>query len=196
MHQPLKAEHNMSMNIKFNKRFIFSILFCCFIFTSCSDPRHVEEAHRVINSFEEKMKKENLFMEGSGGSMMGDIQVIHLGFASYQSLNVNETRMLLVKGVETLLNQINTNQEIRPFLHDFPFTSNNIIFTITFHNKDSGDCVDPPYVAHVLLVDTKNKIIYFINDKETDRYQKIYEEPYGEALRIYNETLRTQSAPQ
>lgn len=163
------------------------------LFTSCVlDPPHVKAAHKIMNSFTKKMKKEGLSLFASGGSMMGDIQVISLDYETCKSVNIEQARMLFIKEAEALLYQINSDHEIHPYLHDYPFTSRNIFLTIAFCKTD-GNFADPPNIAYVMLRTHKDLVCYSIYDEQTERLETVYEEPYEEALKIYNETIRSRS---
>lgn len=164
------------------------ILFSLFFVGCCPLPIHVKEAHKLMNAFTNKANEENLFLVGSGGAMMDDIQEIILQYGSNQKLTVDQARMLFVKKAESLLTMINDSQKIRPFLHNYPFTSQNIFFSISFYDADNG-LIDPPYIAYVSMDTRRNRIRYLVNDEANDDLKLVYDEPYEEALRIYNEAL-------
>lgn len=149
---------------------------------------HVRAAHKVMDSFTKKMKKEGLYLQGSGGAMMRDIQYITLGYEIVQKMTVEEARMLFISKAEALLDQINSDENIRPYLHDYPFTSKNIFFKITFC-KPNGEFVDPPYPTYVVLFNHKDQIVYNIYDHQTERLETLYEESYQDALKIYHENM-------
>ncbi len=160
------------------------------IFASCfPSPVHVDKAESHMISFSAKMEREGFQLTGSGGAMMDDIKGINLSYQTSQNLNVDEVRILLVQRIEAFLYQINKDCEIRPYLHDYPFSSRNVYFTITF-SKKNGDYVDPPFVAYVALMNKRNIIAYYTFDKEKDALEDFHIESYDDALKIYNETLQ------
>lgn len=135
------------------------------------------------------MKKEGFNLSSSGGAMMGDIQQITLDYEICLNLNVEEARILFIKHAEALLFQINNDLEIRRYLHNYPFTSRNIFFKLTFSTAN-GAFVDPPYIAFVTLDTKRNFVRYLVHDIKNDSLKTVYEEPYDDALRIYHETLK------
>lgn len=174
-------------------KFVYFFLPILALFAQCcSESVHINAAHKVMNSFNKKMKKDKLHLFSSGGAMMDDIQQITLGYEAYKNLNVSDARILFIKKIEALLSEINSDLEIRPYLHDYPFTSRNIFFKISFC-KDNGEFVDPPYIAYVSLINIKNRVYYSVYDQRTDMLKTVYEESYEEALKIYHETLGHQS---
>lgn len=174
-------------------KYLYFMLLVLFLCSACVlDPPHVKAAQKIMNSFTKKMKKEGLILVGSGGSMMGDIQEINLDYETCQNVNVEQARMIFIKKTESLMYQINSDPEIRPYLHDYPFTSRNIFLEITFCKTDR-DFVKPPNIAYVVLRTHKDLVSYSIYDDQTERLATVYEEPYEEALKIYNETISSRS---
>ena len=57
--------------------------------------------------------------------MMHDIQMMMMGFDFYQGLDIPEARKLLVDAVDEYLAEINANDKVRPYLHNYPFTYQN-----------------------------------------------------------------------
>ena len=49
--------------------------------------------------------------------MMDDIQMMMMGFNFYKVVDIETTRQLLVDSVQEYLSAINSNEEIRPHLH-------------------------------------------------------------------------------
>ena len=151
-------------------------------FESCSSssiPIHIQVSDRLVSSYIEETKNNGLKLIGSGGSFMHDIQAYDLHYITVQNLDVNAARNLYVKTMETLLHRINHDPKIRPYLHTYPFTIENVKIMSSFKKPD-GKRVDSKYVALVFCV--KGKIDYSRNVNNT--LQDLYEEPYSEALRI------------
>lgn len=161
--------------------YLLLILFFC---TGCSCPVHVAAAHRVMNSFTKKMEREGFHLCSSGGAMMDDIKQITLDYEICQNVNVDEARIIFIKYAESLLEQVNSDIKIRPYLHNYPFTSENILFGISFCKPD-GNFADPPYIADVLLQNKNNRVFYSVHNKQTELLDDVYSESYEEALNIY-----------
>ena len=79
-----------------------------------------------------------------------------------------------------LLNKINNDPQIRPYLHVYPFSIDNVKIMISFDTLE-GKRVDSRYI--VLVFCAKGKIFYknYVNNSICP----VHEEPYTEALRIF-----------
>ena len=95
-----------------------------------------------------------------------------------KKVNVEEARILLITLTKELLDRINSDQQIRPYLDHYPFTEKGISLGLSFYD-DQGKRVDNGYVAHLFVAKDGN-ICYDTYNHEED----LYEEPYEEALRI------------
>jgi hypothetical protein len=169
-------------------KFPFSLLVVAALFVSCyPTPIHVKAAHKVMNAYNKKMENEGFTLSGSGGAMMDDVKQITLHYDIGLKLTLEEARILFVKEAEDLLCSINQNLEIRPYLHIYPFNSQNIYLTLSFC-KPSGDFVDPPFIAYVAMDVERNQVCYLIIHERSNALTLVHAEPYEEALRIYTET--------
>ena len=124
--------------------------------------------------------------------MMGDIQAVALGFASYKALNVDEARKLYVNIVEEYLHRVNCNEEVRPYLHNYPFTINNLEFNIEF-DESNGRMKSDGHVAYVSFIASRNLIFYSSYDYKTHKFQDLHQESYEEALKIVKKGFSPQN---
>ncbi len=113
---------------------------------------------------------------------MDDIQKINAHYVSFDSLGVEQARRLYVEVIEGYLCRYNGNEEIRPYLHDYPFTIANLKVTIGFQNEQRGR-VSQEFVA-LIFNSSKNWIIYSAYDHEQEKFIDLYEEPYETARDI------------
>lgn len=168
--------------------FTLITIFFIIILNACTPtPIHIQKAHDVMYSYSSKMRKLGFSPELSGGAMIDDIQKINLGYITNKNLNLEQARLTYIERAEDLLAQVNSNEEIRPYLRNYPFQSKNIFLSIVFE-KPNGDYVDPPNIAYIFNT-TKGNVIYYIYDMQKEQIECIYEESYDEALRIYRETV-------
>lgn len=158
---------------------------------SCSypDPECVYRTFYLQKSFSDQaLKNDNLELFLVGGKLLHEIEKINMGFTSSEKVGIEEARMLFVKNVEALLSMINSDVIARPYLNNYPFTIENINFSILFlTEKNQVHC--PPLLACVMNVD--QKIIYKMGNVEAKKVDIVFEESYEEALRIYHENLKT-----
>ena len=97
--------------------FMFSFLFGCSSFGHQS-PRYVKLAHEITEKTAKELKmQKNLYLIGTGGQMMDDIQMMAMSFNYYQEVNLKTARELTVHAVNEYLSAINNNKEIKPYLH-------------------------------------------------------------------------------
>ena len=74
---------------------------------------------------------------------------------------------------------INNNEEIKPYLHEYPFTAKNVKIHIWFYNPDRSS-VSPEKIYYVSAID--GILDYYIRGPEKYSRQAICEETYDEAL--------------
>ena len=147
---------------------------------------------KIIDRITHKYLKEYIIPQGLdciciGGSMMGDIQAVALGFVSYKALNVDEARKLYVNIVEEYLHRVNCNEEVHPYLHNYPFTINNLEFTIRFSHPN-GKRIADGHVALMFFIENRNLLFYKGYDSNTDNFYLLHKESYEEALKIVQES--------
>lgn len=161
------------------------IILICFIgiLTSCEEERpHLPHVHRLRKAITQEMKNEESmepFM--AGGEFFYDIQKISLGYMTDKQLKLAEGRRIAVKFTERVLNKVNGDVGIRPYLHEYPFPVENLDLEIAFQDK-SGKYMPEPYLASIYIVN--GVIVYNMHDAILDMVGKVYAEPYEDALRL------------
>jgi hypothetical protein len=155
---------------------------------SCNDSKnkdldYTEIANKITFQFAKKMQKsKNLMFAGWGGAMMRDIQTMNVSFNYYVPLQVPAARKLVVECVQEYLKDINANEEVRPYLRNYPFTEKNVTLAIFLYEKNGDDSFHPNlrYVTSSI-----GNIRYCShNGKE---FIDLLKEPYEEALKILKE---------
>ena len=125
-----------------------------------------------------KLKKEkNLCPFGFGGQ--GN-KVLRLCFCYYQMVNMKEARELLVYAVNEFLEIVNNNQDVKPYLHNWPFTEKNIDIVIYFY-LPSGYSVPP---KELTIVSSNEGRIKFYNRGPDGRLFVFHRETFDEAEQI------------
>ena len=87
---------------------------------------------------------------------------------------------MLVYGVEEYLFAINSNENVRPYLHNYPFTASDVRIVIYFHNSDRSNV---PNGKISIVAARQGSIEYFIDDPKINNIKSIYEETYNDALK-------------
>lgn len=148
------------------------ILFCSCSNTSTTD--YEKLADKIAISTAKKLEKEKgLILLGTGGRMMNEIEIMSISFEYRKDVEIDQARKLLIEAAEEYLSEINADEKIRPYLHNYPFTPDNIKIEIYFRGiKLSFDKV------HIAAV-SDGKVSYYIKDDYTLRTIKV--EAYEEA---------------
>lgn len=159
----------------------FLSLFSLFTVACQAKNSYSDIALGIVKSYSKEIsQQECVAIIGTGGSMTKDVKTLYLHVWSENELEVSEARRMYLRILQGLVDKVNANEEVRPYLHDYPFTWKNIDLDLGFHN-DNG-WVGNEKVALVTIC--KGEIFYKIYDQDDDGFRLIYREPYEEALRI------------
>lgn len=159
---------------------MLSFIFGCSSFSPSPDYEKI--ADKITEKTAKKLKEQKgLSLAGTGGRMMDDIQMMMMGFNFYKVVDIETTRQLLVGSVQEYLSAINSNEEIKPYLHNYPFTPQNVEIVIYFYNPD-GSKVPPGKIT--IAAANQGKVVYYIDDPEKHTIKPLHEETYEEALKL------------
>jgi hypothetical protein len=143
-------------------------------------PKYEKISNKIVaESSKEIAEKYNLTIIGDGGSMMDDVKMLALSFNCDQPRNIEEARKLTVNCMNMFLENINKNESIRPYLHNYPFTEKNIEIMIFFRDKNEYRPA-PPLIANIT---STNGVIYYYIDKN-NRYSDFHSESFSNAVQI------------
>jgi hypothetical protein len=127
------------------------------------------------------MKKEyGLQCSGIGGSYMDDVKLIKIYYDIDKKFDIDHARKLVMKSANRLLELYNEDETIRPFLHAYPFSYDNIVICIGFKFDRIHDYGKNQYVSMVYL--SKGKISY--NESKDGCAWEIMEETCEEAKKL------------
>ena len=182
------------------KNTILQMIFLCALLSLCkcidinkksqSSYVHDEDYERIASRLErkfiQKMKIEKeLQCIGIGGKMMNDIQEMGMSFQYFHVMNLSEARQLLVRTETEYLNEINNSKELRPYLHNYPFTYENIVIRIFIKNPDNTD-VSLNEISYMSCID--GLLRYDLPYEKGSRVNReLHKETYEEALKIVQE---------
>jgi len=126
-------------------------------------------------------KPRGLYLTGSGGAMRYDVKKVILNFLSFNALTVDEARVLYVEMMEDFLYRMNQDVKIRPYLHNYPFTFENVKLRIGFEDAQRQILGD----GHVALmyIGKNNELSFRGYNPETEEFYSLHREPYSEALK-------------
>ncbi len=172
------------MRVLFKLGILMTIAFGFLCFLSCGyqSPRYVKLAHEITAKTAKKLKEEKkLCLVGTGGKMMHDIQAMDMSFNYYKVVDIQTARQLLVDSVEEYLSAINSNEKVRPYLHEYPFTAKNVEIVIYFRNPDGSKVASGK--INIAAV-TQGEVVYYIDYPEKHDLRAIHEEAYEEAFNL------------
>ena len=95
-------------------------------------------------------------------------------------MDISEARHLVIDCIDIYLKEINGSEEIRPYLHNYPFTVENIEIIITGPDREKEDSL----FIDSISVD-KGEIVYFAEKNKT--LEMVLLETYDEALKKFKE---------
>jgi len=166
------------------------MLFCMLFFCGCfSSGYQICKYERIADRITEKTAKKlqeqkHLYLIGTGGRMMDDIKVMSMSFQYYEAIDLAVARQLLVSIIDEYLRAINSNQEIRPYLHEVPFTAKNVEINIWFYNPDRSNLP----ADKIYYISAINGILnYYIEGKKEFTREAICTETYEEAVQHLKE---------
>lgn len=140
-------------------------------------PDYEKIADKITDRTAKKLKEEKkLILIGTGGRMMDDIQMMAMSFNYYHEVNLEQARELIVYSINQYLSDINNNQEIRSYLHEYPFSSKNVEIMIFIYGPDRLE-LSPEKIYCIAY--RKGIIKYYTR---SDRDHPICKETYDEAL--------------
>jgi len=172
------------MNKKFYSLCTATVLFFCI---HCyGDTMSFYSKHEVIANnvtaqvAKDLSKRYGLKAAGFGGSIHEDVEKMSLSFFCYREMRVDEYRKLIVECAEYYLKEINSNENLKPHLHNFPFDANNIHLAIFVFSKNRNR-LDVGQLSCVSVIN--GKVGYSIRDTEYT-VKRIQEETFEAAVRI------------
>jgi hypothetical protein len=134
------------------RKYTKTIFLLLFVLIGCSSNINTDEfskadtlAMHIQGTVAKKMtEKYHMFCVGFSARMPENvINNLGLSFQIHRKLSKEEAREILLDCVHTFLTAVNTNEEIRPFLKNDPFTPSNISISIFIQGRNGQDIFDP-----------------------------------------------------
>lgn len=150
---------------------------------------HPYEAHmdQLFKTFAKEVKKRwGLTWWAEGGKMADGIEEIAVSLITLDRAPIEKARKLEIEITERLLEIINADTFLRPYLKESPFNPSRTKVAITFKKYD-GEYYTDGSIANVRQAD--NKLYYSIMPPPKDNIVKaapipLSEEPYEEAKKV------------
>lgn len=137
----------------------------------------------IINKTGKKLEK-RYKMIPCGFGINNGFKFLEISFHIRRPIPKEELRCMLIDCADEFLKNINTNEEIKPYLENYPFTHKNV--GIIFYIYDtSGDDLWHPNITIAEII--KNKLSFKTEDPEDiGGYKEETEETIEEALQLIN----------
>jgi hypothetical protein len=171
------------------KILVCSLLGAFFVFMLISKKEsdsddYAEMAYKIRNKVAENLSKRyNMKVIGLGGGMADAVNIVGIHFQIVGPLPKEELRRILVNSVKELLDGLNNDEKIRPYLKKYPFTSEGTNIAIFVVDKDGMDVFHPN--IDVAGVYYSGKLHFNTTDRDNRfEYKTEEEESYEEALEI------------
>lgn len=168
------------------KKWGLFLLVIIIIATGCQS-RSRRSMDDLLNSYSKEMRnEEGLYLIGSIEEKGKKIRGLSLYYFTDQKPSIDNARIILLRSLLILLEKINNDKNLQPYLSSYPFTEKQIDFSILFRTS-KGVRPQKPYVAQVSLQD--GQIVYDSYNPQTKSLEVIHIESYDVAIEAIEEEM-------
>ncbi len=129
-------------------------------------------------------KVKGLYPCGTGGRMRDQITMLALSFDYFGPMDREKGRKILLLAVEEFTKAINEDENIRPYLNNYPFELKNIEIFIFLRKADRSFYSD----GELCIISSRNGLLeYEIRDPKADHLLTVHKETYKEAVQKVKE---------
>lgn len=168
----------MGMIVKF-------VLFGCLIFfqgVQLEGKEYLKYIKEIKDIFARQIEETYQFdYIGGGGSMRNDVEKVDVFFTTERKMTLNEAREIEVYMLKRLMELINGDEKLRPFLREYPFPSNRICIRVTGLDR-TGSHFNDGSVCYVFSC--KGNLYYNYCDPISGNLIDLHEEPFSDAVKI------------
>ncbi len=151
----------------------------------------------LLSNYREKIQMElRLDCWSLGGVAPNNLEIIGAKFVSKRKANLKNARKLMMSISEELLNDINRNEQIRPYLTEYPFSASRLNIHLDFVKKSLGSHYEDGSMHSVTL--SNGKISYFRTSTEKQEKKLGYtdkilvlEEPFEVACQTVTKSRKS-----
>ncbi len=153
-----------------------------------------EAVDEVLPIYLYDMKKEHRFeCYSMGGKMTDRVEEIGANFTVVQRATQEQARKLMVLATDRLLEAVNTDEKLRPFLAEYPFPASRVKMRISFVKKNYYSYSDGS-VESAVLKDSEISYLKLHLKEEPPLDPHYFKESYQEATQLYKETFSEKKA--
>jgi hypothetical protein len=150
-------------------------------------PEEDKMLYRFINRQGQILGKKYQMIQSSNGlGGMDKVELMCISFDKYGApINEKEARSLVIHCVEDFLEAVNSDEQLRPLLKDYPFTAQNLKLNIFSLDKDQSLHIFP----NIAVASSSEGKVRFFTKEAPDVYGYYTEkyETYEEAIAILKE---------
>lgn len=163
---------------------ICSLLTSCQTASQAAKQVYIDLVDEEVSSFVREVKQTDyLKLFGCGGGCYDGVESISLAFTSPEAPTVEEARNLFYDISYRILNRVNQNEALRPYLVNYPFTIDNLDLYILF-SQDVPGRVSSVTMGASHHMKRPNFVYYFSYNPITGDPETLYKEPYEAGLEI------------
>lgn len=180
----------MSSNVKHIRELLLIIMSVIILGCTHNPYSYIDVIDKITERKASQIcREEKLKVMATGGAMMDSITRVTIRFASYRKeLDLAEARRLYVRCMEELRNEINSHEELIPFLNPYPFPVSGMDIGFMIFDKQGNymqfGCA---YLGKggVSAISQHNGMIFYGSyNPKTEKLEPFYEESYEVALAI------------
>jgi hypothetical protein len=152
---------------------VFTFLLCILILSSCHDRYYGLSGTSLISQkFKDEIgdqigKKYDMQLMGTGGAYDNGITFIGLAFRIARPLNQEQARQILVNAANDLLTAIDTDENLRPILKNFPFLLKDI--EIILHCFDPFG--QPAYHPDLYFATLIRENLHYVTNEKSQKFK-------------------------
>jgi hypothetical protein len=167
---------------------IIGILLFLIHLTACNsraEPNYINMSNIIVNEYVIDMKSfYGLRCFGVGGGFLEKVNRISISFTLEGQRSQKELREIIVSITNDLLIRYNSDEALRPYLKNFPFTAENLRITIYLVDENGKDIHNKGRTTDLFsgVFQSYGEVRYMIENDEKPYPQDLYKETYEEAL--------------
>lgn len=162
---------------------IFSLLSCRVTSLGSLGPTDLDRvSDQVIVNFAKKMKPRGLHACGIGGrENKGKIEWLEVVFQYDEMLELAKARQLIIEITQLFVDEINNDQQIKPYLYHHPFTTSDVVIGIlpNYNKIERGNW------SNFVRVDLNSGVLSYYDDSNfNETWVYLKKETFEEAVEI------------
>ena len=172
---------------------LFAVFIYRTIFTANPYVRkeYIFMAQQLTSDVAVKLKqRHNMVVVGVTAGLADAVNILGLEFQIRGPLSKEKLRSILVDCVEEFLISVNTNEQLRPFLKNYPFTEKEVEIVLYVLDATGRNVYHP----EILVAVASHGIIWYATKDKNVKfgYKQDIEESYQTAFKIVQESKNTQ----